>query len=346
MSMMKVDELKKLCFKIMKALGASDAEASTVTDVLVEADLRGVSTHGVKLLPVYAKRVQHGLMRTRSKIRVVHDSASTALIDGDHGFGQVVGVRAMETAIEKAKESGIGLTGVFNTNHIGMAAYYSMMALNHDMIGIVTSNAAAVMAPWGGRERLLSNTPVSFAIPAGKEKPVVLDMATSVVAGGKIIAAKARNEKIPEGWALDESGRPTTDPAAVFGEAGWIGALLPIGGYKGYGLSLIFDLLCTALTGADLSAQISSMWDFSKPWNAGNIMMVIDIQKLVPVNLFKERVDRLIKVIKNSQKAVGIAEIFIPGEIEFREKERRLREGVPIDENVLRELNSLAKIVQ
>jgi LDH2 family malate/lactate/ureidoglycolate dehydrogenase len=170
-------------------------------------------------------------------------------------------------------------------------------------------------------------------------------MATSVVAGGKIIAAKARNEKIPEGWALDESGRPTTDPAAVFGEAGWIGALLPIGGYKGYGLSLIFDLLCTALTGANFSTQINSMWDFSKSWNAGNVMMTIDIEKLVPVNLFKQRVDRLIGIIKNSRKAVGIAEILMPGEIEFREKEKRLKEGVPIDENVLRELNALAKII-
>lgn len=333
--------LRRFTKAALERVGVSHDEAIIGADALIEADLRGIETHGVEFLPVYCKRFEQGGLNPRPNIQIVREGPTTALMDGDAGMGHIISVKAMNLAIEKAGVSGVGVVAVRNSNHFGMAAYYSMMALPRDMIGFCTSHGGRTLAAWGGRDPVVGNNPQSFAIPAGEELPIVLDMSHSVVAGGKIRFAARRGQKIPLGWGLDEEGNPTDDPNKVF-ESKWF---LPFGGHKGFGLAVVMEILAGILSGAFVGATSPRdvlHKDAARPSGSGHLFQAIDVQQFTPVNEFKEKVDYLVRLIKGSKLAPGFDRIYVPGEIEFLAKEKSLKEGLQMHISVYQELRQLA----
>ena len=244
--MFPADKLRGWTEKVFQKIGVGSQDAVLLTDSLIEANLRGVDTHGItQLLCIYVRRIQKGIVNTKSDIAVVREKASTALLDCRNGLGQVGALRAMEMAIGKAKQTGVAFTGLAHSNHYGMAAYWAMMALPHGMIGFSSTNAPATVAPTGGRTPFLGTNPLCIAIPTDRQLPMVLDMATTVVARGRIALYAKQDKPLEPGWAFDEHGIVTTDARAAMK-----GLLAPIGGYKGYGISLAIDLLCGLMTGS------------------------------------------------------------------------------------------------
>src|SRR5216110_1668722 len=268
------DRLKAFIHEAMTRLGLPDQDAMTVAALMAEADLQGSDGHGVSRLPQYARRIKAGGFNVRPNIRVVHEHAGIAVLNGDNGMGHLVMKRAAEMAVEKARSTGIGWVNSQFSNHAGPASLYATMPLAHDMIGLYFAvGNANHLPPWGGLDMLLSTNPIAAAIPAGREKPIVLDMATTVAAYGKVKAKAARGEMMPEGWMIDRDGKPLTDPKRA--EEGF---LLPIGGYKGYGLALIFGLLAGTLNGAAFGRNVI---DFNKddktPTNTGQVIVALNI---------------------------------------------------------------------
>lgn len=307
--------------------------------------MAGVDSHGVAPnLVIYIQGIQSGTIKPRAKIEVKADSPSTALIDGNWGFGQIACSKAMEVAIDKAGKTGVGAVGVLNCNHIGRLAEYSQMAANNGMIGFITANCEPYVAPYGGRTPVLGTNPLSFAIPAGHEKALVVDYATSAAAEGKVRAVLLKGEQLPSGWIVDSHGRASTNPADLYEpplppeRIKLAGALLPFGGYKGYGLGLVVDMLAGVLTGAGSSQDMTSGW-----LTNGVFMMALKIDNFVPLEQFRHQADKLVKSVKNSPKAEGVKEILIPGEPESNERERRLRDGIPISEKAWQSLMQACK---
>jgi LDH2 family malate/lactate/ureidoglycolate dehydrogenase len=337
----RADELKRYCAAIFSSVGVPSGDAELFSSHLVDADLRGFSSHGVMRVPIYVKRIEAGGIKPVSQITVSRESPTSALVDGGHGVGQVIAQKAMALCIEKASASGTAFVAVRRSNHFGMALSYSTMALARDMIGMVfTSPAAKLMAPWGGVDPILDNNPISFAIPAGEEFPVVLDMATTVVSRGKIAVAAKKGERIPKDWALTPDGRTTDDPREAFD-----GILLPVGGYKGYGLTVISGVLAAMLSGAALlSNEISDFYrDFSVHQNIGHLFGALRVDLFAPVSEFKERMDRMIREIRNSRRAPGVERIYLPGERGYLTAQTYGKEGVPLAEPVTLELEGLGK---
>jgi LDH2 family malate/lactate/ureidoglycolate dehydrogenase len=320
--------------------GLPREEAALVSDHLVEADLRGVYSHGVIRVLPYMARLKAGGMNPRPNIRVVRETAGTAVVDGDNGAGQVVGVRAMEIAIQKAGEVGISYVGARMSNHFGTCAYYAMMALPHDMIGFAsTVGGTNIMAPTGGITPLVGNNPIGYAMPAGKEYPVVLDMALSVVAKGKIVHAMKAGTPIPESWGLNKNGEPTTDAREAFE-----GLVQPVGGYKGYSLAFVQGILGGLLTRAAFVHEVTDFYaNLSEPQNGGHYFQAVDIKAFMDPAEFKSRMDEAIQEIHASELAKGAERIYVPGELEWIAREKRLREGVPIAPAVWRDLTNIAE---
>jgi LDH2 family malate/lactate/ureidoglycolate dehydrogenase len=334
--MIPAEKLRMLSERLLERIGTPRYDAETIADVLVTANLRGIDSHGVGLLPIYARRVFSGLIEPKAQPQVVRQTSSTAIVDGRNGFGQVAALKGMKIAIEKASSCNVSIVTIRNTNHFGIAGYYGMLAVKQDMIGLVMCNTHALMPPEGGAKPIIGTNPLCVAIPAGKYYPIVLDIATSAVARGKIRLALRKCENIPEGWALDKLGKPTTDPAAALD-----GLLLPMAGHKGYGLSLAIDILSGILSGAASGPEVKSPFDFSGLCNMGNFLMAINIDAFIPIETFKARIDKLIEAIKNSPRASGVRDIFLPGEIEFREEERRSKQGIPLDDETWGDLVSI-----
>lgn len=330
--------LQHVCEQLLGQVGIPEDQAAVIAQVTVEADLRGVDSHGVLRLPAYVHRAQNGTMTARTELAVLRERGATSLLDGGHGFGQVAGVYAMEQAIQRAAEYGSGLVAVRNVGHFGIAAFYSMLALSEKMIGIVSANAAASMAAWGGTTPLLGTNPISVAIPTGQPLDIVLDMATSIVARGKIRFAASQGQSIPLGWALDEQGQPTADP-----EAAIEGTLLPIGGAKGYGLALIVDILSGVLTGAAYGTNIVSLHEMSHAMVGGFTVQAIDIAAFADLDEFERRLQDMIAGIRASALAPGVERIYLPGEIEHNTKQERLQTGIPVPDNLLERLDQLAE---
>jgi len=331
--------LRAYCAQLFQAVGMPADQADLLSDTLVEADLRGVHSHGVIRVPDYLKSLQEGRHNPQPNIKIVMDTATLTLIDGDNGLGQVPSVRAMELAIHKAKASGIAASGVRNSGHNGAAGYYAMMALEKDMIGFATTGGVPCIAPWGGLGLVVGNNPIAWAIPAGEERPVVLDMATSIKAQGWIMLAGLAGRKIPLGWAYDKHGKLTTDPQ----EAMESNRVEPIGGYKGYGLSVVMDVLTSVLTGADSGIRMNAKRDRGQPWNYGHFFMAIDIAPFIWLSEFKAHMDEMIRGTKATPRAEGVERIYLPGEIEFENKERHLKGGIPLVRAVVQELISCGK---
>jgi len=326
--------LKWVASELLLRSGATVEESEYVAKCLVESDLCGHETHGLMRLNQYVKLLREGKVKSGAKPRVVRETPSTAVVDGGWGFGQITARDSMNLAISKAREVGVGITAAYNCNHAGRLGEYSKIALDHDMIGIVICNDRPGVAPYGSIDPLMGTNPVSIAIPAGRMRPIILDMATSVVSGGRVRLARLRGEKIPLGWIIDKDGKPSTDPADLHGPTGVIGALLPFGGYKGSGLAIAIEILAGGLSGSGCSHETVG---------PGLLTAALDIRSFTPVEVFKERVDRFIEAIKNSRKAPGFKEILLPGERAQRLREKRLREGIPLDEKVWEDIKKTAR---
>ncbi|MGG1598618.1 MULTISPECIES: Ldh family oxidoreductase [Paenibacillus] len=335
----KAEHLKEYLRRILQNAGLSETDGGTVADSLVGANLRGVDSHGVTRLSIYVKRLKLGVVNPKPNIRVVAESDATLLIDGDDGMGQVVGKRAMELGMEKARRNGAVYIGVKKSTHFGTGAYFVQQGVKENLITYAMSNAPSTMAPWGGIQPYIGTNPYAFGIPAGKYNPIILDMATSVVARGKIITAAQEGKPIPEGWAIDKEGRPTTDAQSALE-----GSVLPFGGPKGYAISLMIDIMSGVLTGAGFGPHINNIYgDYDKPQNVGHFFQLIDISRFMPVDLFKQRVDQMIEEIKSSPKAAGVNEIFVPGEIEYNIECKRLAEGIPLTREVYEDIKQVGE---
>lgn len=331
--------LSRFCADCFEKLGLPPADAEWTASSVVWASLRGIESHGLNLMREYAERIRRGGIDPGSHYATVSESATTAIIEAAGGVGQVAGRRGMTLAVAKAAQAGVGIVGVRNSSHFGAAACYSVMAVEHNMIGLASTNAPPSMAPWGGKAPLLGTNPVSIAVPAGRNPPVVLDMATSASAWGKVFIAMRQGQKIPLNWALDRDGEPTDDPArAIDG-----GMIQPLGGYKGYGLSLIIDVLTGVLTGSSFANQIPA-WDAKdQRQGCGHLLMAVRIDAFIPVDEFRSRMDQLISLIKNCPRASDSEPILLPGEIESGTEAERRAHGIPIHSTLQRELASLGQ---
>lgn len=335
------NRLKEVAIHILKGLNAADEEAALVAEILVQADMRGTDTHGVHLLTLLPDRIDAGMIQIPTNLKVVKEGETTTLIDGGNGLGQLAVHRAMMINIQKAKKFGLGCSLVRNTNNIGSLISYTLMAAQEGMIGIVMSNAAAAMSPWGGTEAFFGTNPISIAVPGGAEGSVALDMSSSVVARGKIRLAERTKEPIPLGWALDETGAPTTDPTAAMK-----GTLVPIGGPKGYGLALIVDILAGMLSGSKYGQDIKTFHQLVGPTGVGVFSLAIDIERFMPHQQFNELIQAYLASIKGSKKAKGVSRIYIPGERKFEKEKQSLREGIEISPGLAKNLNQLLEKVK
>ena len=334
---------EKLCqfaAALLAACGVPEGDAATAAGILVEADLRGVHSHGVLGLLVYAKRLRAGGMVPRASITVAADHGAALLLDGGNGLGQAVGAAAMGRAISRARETGVALVGVRNSNHLGMNGAYAMMALPHDMVGFVTNAGSGnLLAPWGGVEALLGTNPIAIAVPAGEELPPVLDMAMSQVSKGKITLAAARGDaSIPAGWALNRRGEPTTDTREAMQ-----GLLVPIGSYKGAGLSFMTGLLAGVWVGGLFGRQVRDLFsDPAVPQRTGHLMAAARVDVFMEVAEFKRRVDAAVREIRSSARAAGVEAILAPGERGHKLAAQRRTAGIPLDGEVMRKLQAMA----
>lgn len=320
----------------LSAVGMRPAEAALVAESLVHADLTGVFTHGSNFLPLYANWIQVGSIDPAATPAVIADNGATALISGRNAMGQLAATQAMDLAIAKAKQFGIGAVGVRESNHFGAAAFYTLRALDHDAIGFCSTNGVQVMAPFGGVTPSLSNTPLAYAIPANEERPLMLDMAVSVVAAGKVALAKRKGEPIPLDWALTNEGVPTTDPSIAT-------LMAPVGGPKGYGLAVVMDALCGVLTGALFGQDVRRGGIPNTPQAMGHLFLALDIAHMMDVDEFKQRMDVQIRQMRDSEKAKGVDRIYLPGEIELERKENFLRDGIAFATQIVEDLDAMAE---
>jgi len=326
--------------RVLAAAGVSLEDAAIAADVLLSADMRGVASHGIiRLFPYYSRRLRDGLINPRPQPVVLNETPSSLALDGDNGLGHPTGYRAMKRCIAKAGESGAAVVTVRGSNHYGIAGYYAMQALPHDMIGLSFTNASSLVAPTYGRTPILGTNPIAVAAPAGAERPYVLDMATSIVPIGKVTVYERAGLEIPYGWGVDSQGRVTTDPREVF----YGGALLPLGGtaemrgYKGYGLALLVEILAGVLAGSAFGRTVDPD-AHTKVSNIGHCFAAIRVDAFRPLDDFKGDMDAMIRELKDAPKATGQERIYIPGEKEFEKTERSLSEGVPILAEVVNHL--------
>ena len=333
------EKLQQFCTLAFETCGLPRGDAKLFADTLVKAEMRGVSSHGIVRLPFYCARLKDGGTKTHPKLKVLVDTPAALLLDGDNGFGQVVATRAMKMTVEKAKTAGICFAGVRNSCHMGMVAYYPMLALDENMIGIVGSNSPPTMAAWGGYKSTIGNNPLAVAIPTGKGFPLVLDMAMSVASGGKVRLAVVKKQKIPKDWVLDANGKPTDNPEDFFPH----GTLLPLG-HKGFGLAVIIEVLSGVLTGAGMLSQMGQwLTETSVPIDTGHFFIALNINTFCSLQSFMQRIDHMIDELKRSPRMEGCAEILMPGEMESRMFEKNKREGVTVSPEVLKGLNDFAR---
>ena len=348
------EKLKLFCTKVLERLGVPHEDAKITADVLLKADLRGIDSHGVARMSRYVSGIQQGMMRPKANSKVVHETSCTATIDGDAGLGQPISYRAMQLAIKKASDHSLGFVAVRNSNHFGIAGYYAMMALSEGMMGICTTNSEVLVVPTFARNAMLGTNPIAIAVPSAKECPFVLDMSTSTVTRGKLEVYARLEKRIPLNWATDENGVATDDPKRVLQNivkrSG--GGLLPLGGaseetggHKGYGMALAVEIFSAVLSGALYANRVYPKNEEEKPLPSGigHFFGAIRIDAFRPEDEFKRDMDDLIRRLKNAPKAYGAERIYIHGEKESEESERRLKLGIPLNPKVAEELRTIAK---
>ena len=330
-------KLKDFCSQVMCFGGLSVEESNNFAESLVNADMRGVSSHGVTRLKTYYDRIKQGLVDSAAKPEIVSSSPSLLLIDGKNAMGVSSASYAMDECIKRARESGACFAAVCGGNHFGYAAYFAEKAAREGMIGVSMANGPVAIPPIGGKEPVLGTNPLSVVIPAGDSLPLELDMATSVVARGKVKLAEKEGKTIPLGWGIDSNGNSTTDPSAVK-------CVMPFGGAKGFAIGLIIEILCSCLSGAKTGQRMGSFYDFSgKHQDSGFFVGAINIAAIMPKETFEKQVQELFESIKMSPRADGCSEIFIPGEIELKKMQLAEKEGVEIAPAVVKELMELSE---
>ena len=344
------DQLFQFTKSILQAAGCSEKDARLASEVLISADLRGVDSHGVARLVGYVRLIDKGRVNTKPETRIIHETPSTAVLDGDSGLGLVVGPQAMKLAIEKANKVGSGWVSVRNSNHFGIAGYHSMLALKDDCIGISMTNASPLVAPTFSKERLLGTNPIAVAIPADKEPPFVLDMATTTAANGKLEILQRKNKTAPTGWIQDAEGEVTTDPYGVKNG----GALLPLGGnrehgsHKGYGLSSVVDIFSAVLSGANYGPWVPPFVAFMEPASdpvgkgIGHFFGAMRIDGFRPAGEFKSHMDNWIGRFRNAEPVMQGHDVLIPGDPERKLELERRKSGIPLLDPVVEDLKSLA----
>ena len=329
------EDLRVFSKAVLQKMDVPPADAEVVSAALVDADLRGLSTHGAVRLTLYSKLFQEGLINPRPRIRLISESSSHVLLDNDYGLGFLGSVQAMNLCIPMAAKTGIAMAGVRNSSHFGAAGYYALMAAEQNLIGFATSNSYPVMAPPGATTPVHGNNPFAFSFPAGKRFPILIDMATSVASQGKIKQYGNEGKTIPLGWAYDREGKPTADPRAFsllapFGE----------GGFKGYGLALAMDVLAGVLTGSFFAQNF-----VSGPGSrgCGHFFLAFDPQRFMPMDEFRKRTDEMIAQMKKASRRDGDqGEIYHPGERGFLRKNKWVQEGIPMLSSTLQQLDPLA----
>jgi L-2-hydroxycarboxylate dehydrogenase (NAD+) len=348
------EDLRVFAQQVIMKLGANEEDAFYVADNLVTSNLRGIDSHGVGRLKRYVEGIKNEYILPDAEPRIERDSQVIANIDAMNGLGQPSGVFGMKIALEKAKNSGVGIVTVFNSNHYGFAGYYAMMALEHDFIGISMTNSEPLVVPTFSRNAMIGTNPIAFAAPTKNERPWIMDLATSVVPSGKLEVYDRAGEKIPMGWATDETGASTTNPAQVLknlyrglGEGG----IYPLGGegelhggHKGYGLATMVDVLCGVMSGGNMLRDLKFFENgkYKHP-RIGHFFMVLDPSYFGDIDSFKTRMDEMIVRLKDAEKAEGQSRIFVHGEKEFEEYDHRFTDGIPLDEKTVESLLALSK---
>jgi len=330
--------LARFVSTVFTKLDVPQPDAALVASTLVEADLRGVESHGVVRFPIYVERLAAGTVNPRPRISVLRESPTSAVVDGDNGLGHLVGARAMEIAINKGRAGACAFVAVRNSNHFGTASHFAEMALDAELIGLsLTIGGINHMVPWGGAAPILGNNPFAVAIPA--ELPVTLDMACSVAARGKIIVAAKEGTPIPPDWAVGPDGQPTTDPVEALK-----GFVQPVGGPKGYALTLTIGLLSTMLSGAFFGSEVTHLYeDLERAQNVGHLLGVIPVRLFEDPVRFRARMDKAIREVRGVRRAPGVERIYLPGERERLLKAERQRAGIPLGAAVLAELDAVGE---
>ena len=342
--------LYQFALNVFKSMGCTNEDATLATSVLLSADLRGIDSHGIARLVGYVRLWEVGRINSTPNIHIVHETPSTAVVDGDRGLGLVVAPRAMQIAIDKAKQVGTGWVSVKNSNHFGIAGYHAMMALSQDMIGMAMTNASALVAPTYSAEKLLGTNPIAVAVPAGKEAPFVADFATTTAANGKLEIAQRKNEPIPKGWAQDATGHTTTD-ASILKKGG---ALLPLGSekeqgsHKGYALGSIVDIFSGVLSGASFGPWAPPFPAYvPMPENMpgeglGHFLGAMRIDAFRPAEDFKNNMDQWLTRFRTAQPVEGQSQVYVAGDIERAMEGARMKNGIPLVAEVVKDLNELA----
>lgn len=332
------DCLNEFCTTVYSTLGLSGESAAVLADSLVQADLWGHQSHGVMRTFWYSKRIRSGATSGTEPPRLIVDGGAIAVVDGNNGLGQAVALRAMREAIERSKKHGVGAIAVRNSGHFGMAMFFTRIAARAGCVGFLATNSSPAMAPWGGRDKLIGTNPWSIAAPAGKYPPMILDIANTAVARGKLYLASKRGEPIPEGWAIDVNGKSTTDAVA-----GIAGNILPLAGHKGYAIATMMDVLSGVLSGGQTSATIVGPSMAEGRSGVGHLAIALNIEAFRPLREFEADMESLIERIKSSSLAEGSEEIFYPGEMEARAEKHHREFGVDIPEQTLAELDADAR---
>jgi LDH2 family malate/lactate/ureidoglycolate dehydrogenase len=333
------ERLEAFVAQIFEKVGLETADAAFHARALVDTNLWGVDSHGVLRVPVYVKRMRSGAINPRPEIRTVRGSLGLEVLDGDDGPGFLVGRDAMLRAIELAEQYNLGAVGAIRSNHFGATALYTRLAAERGMIGIAMTNVVPNVVAPGGSRPVVGNNPLSVAIPTYAEFPFVLDLSLSAVAGGKLLLASKKGEKIPLDWATDKEGRPTDDPDKAFA-----GFLLPMGGYKGLGLAYVVDILCGVITGGAFLQGMKGMYKYpDDPSLTGHFMIALNVEAILGREEMRARMAELTEAIKSSPMWDERTEMLLPGEIEHRTAQRRRAEGIPLPANLYEELQALGQ---
>jgi LDH2 family malate/lactate/ureidoglycolate dehydrogenase len=332
------DEARRFVSSVLSANGVTLSNAAIIARCLVAADLRGVDTHGMNRIPSYMERIRQGVLSASAEPSITQVTPAVAQVDAHNGFGFLAAHKAMAAAVEAAKILGIGMASVKHSNHFGMSAWIVQQALDADMMSLVFTNSSPALPAWGGRDKLMGVSPIACGAP-GKDSAsnFILDMAPSVAARGKIYKAKRRGEKIPLDWALDSEGRPTDDPAAALG-----GVMLPMGGPKGSGLSVMMDVFSGVLSGSAFAGHVTGPYDPSKPADVGHFVVAIKPDLFMSLDDFRERMQYLYDRVVGSEKAAGVERIYFPGEIEQLNERERQVSGIPLVQAEVDALNQEA----
>ncbi len=346
-----VDVVERFMMDVFQGLGVPQGDARICADVLIAADLRGIESHGVGRLKYYYDRIRRGQHRVQTEMKIVKETETTALIDGQHGMGQLIAHRAMRMAMDKARRYGLGAAAVRNGTHFGIAGYYALMAAQEGMMGLAVTNARPAIAPTFSTEPMLGTNPIAFAAPSDLDHPFCFDAATSIAQRGKIEVLARAEEPAPEGWVIDARGNPMTDADRILEDLGAAtAALLPLGGagellagYKGYDLATVVEILSASLCGGKFMKDLLGFAEDGahRPYMLGHFFLAIDIEHFIPLDLSRRITGQIMRALQNARRAPGQERIYVAGEKEHENEQRIRQQGIPVNANLRRELQTM-----